>query len=457
MARSKYGLKSFLTLFKKEAKGQKFKLVHRKEALRGCRSDKTGCGCPMDIAFGPEGSNWVNAVSNGLISRETSDIILDAADNFTPESAAGKKLRKQLLKITGLAALLLMFSTGAFAWNCPTGQIRQQAPQGTPTTAPYYDVVEGIAFICVPANPSPTPSSSTQQQSQQQNQSTTNNLQNTSTNKNTSASNSTSSANSNSTSNSSSASSSSSKSAVNNSGNSSATGGNASAANNSQGNVSSYESSYQEVRQNPGAYAPTVYSTAPCSKGVSGGASTPSVAATFGIVLTDKGCDSRQTAVIFHGIGNDFAAAKILCSTDAAKRAHLTTDECLLVVAPPPVVVNTPAPAPTVIVVPTPTPVAAVIPQPTVEVPVLKQTSTLYDIGSCTMTNLHLTNVCKRMLDDAALRLENRPNARLVLTGPVESAQAAGFLRNRVSRSRIELRLADEQDYTLNIQLFEVN
>ncbi|MGA2886189.1 MAG: hypothetical protein ABSE80_13760, partial [Halobacteriota archaeon] len=59
----------------------------------------------------------------------------------------------------------LALSAPAFAWDCPTGQIRQQAASGTPTTTPYYDVVEGIAFICVPtptttAMPSTTTSNS---------------------------------------------------------------------------------------------------------------------------------------------------------------------------------------------------------------------------------------------------------------------------------------------------------
>ena len=45
-----------------------------------------------------------------------------------------------------LAIAALMLAAPALAWNCPTGQIRQQAPSGTPTTTPYYDVVEGIAF-----------------------------------------------------------------------------------------------------------------------------------------------------------------------------------------------------------------------------------------------------------------------------------------------------------------------
>jgi hypothetical protein len=76
------------------------------------------------------------------------------------------------------------------------------------------------------------------------------------------------------------------------------------------------------------AYAPDNLNTSPCVKGFSGGGAGPMGAMSFGFSKTDKGCDSRQTAVIFHGLHNDFAAAKILCSTDAAKRAHLTLEEC---------------------------------------------------------------------------------------------------------------------------------
>jgi len=80
--------------------------------------------------------------------------------------------------------------------------------------------------------------------------------------------------------------------------------------------------------QTPMAYAPDNLNTSPCVKGFSGGGAGPMGAMSFGFSKTDKGCDSRQTAVIFHGLHNDFAAAKILCSTDAAKRAHLTLEEC---------------------------------------------------------------------------------------------------------------------------------
>jgi hypothetical protein len=73
----------------------------------------------------------------------------------------------------------------------------------------------------------------------------------------------------------------------------------------------------------------------------------------FGGSRTDKGCDSRATAQQFALLlGNRLAAAKILCTTKAAKRAHLTMEDCLAIPAPVPFtsttvpIVSTPAPQP---------------------------------------------------------------------------------------------------------------
>src|SRR5271166_6070354 len=83
---------------------------------------------------------------------------------------------KPSFKIILALSALAVLTAPAFGWNCPSGQIRQQAPAGTPTNTPYYDVVEGIAFICVPSNPTPpsTPpgpsAAGSQNQTQTQNQ-----------------------------------------------------------------------------------------------------------------------------------------------------------------------------------------------------------------------------------------------------------------------------------------------
>jgi hypothetical protein len=393
------------------------------------------------------------------------------------------KANSKALDIARIAALLAMtalcVTSKAVAWDCPAGQQRVQAPPGTPTTTPYYDVVEGIAFICQPIPTTtvpPVPSAAGPTQSQNQNQSQTNSQnqsQNASLNStqntqnlNSSSSGSFSKSNSGSTSasNSTSNSTSTSTSSSNATGGS-ATGGtaNSSSSNNSSGNQTSVSSSetYNEVRQNPGANAPVAaFTTSPCSKGYSGGVGTPSVAASLGIVLTDKGCDSRQTAVIFHGIGNDYAAAKILCSTSASKRAKLTLTECLQIVAPlAPVVVNTPAATqplapPIVIVVPEPTAVPAPV-EPAI--PIASSKGTIRNLGTCPLNSqAKPSNACYRLLDDAVVQLENHPNAHLVLSGPVEASHALSYVEKRISRSRIELRLSDDENYNLTAQIWDV-
>jgi hypothetical protein len=142
--------------------------------------------------------------------------------------------------------------------------------------------------------------------------------------------------------------------------------------NNSSGNTTTYTSTstYREVRQVPTAYAPDALPTAPCFKPITGGGSSPFFGISFGAGKIDKGCDARETARSFYAMHNYTAAAKILCSTDAAKRAHLTMEDCsdyeesVAAPAPPPVVVNV-APA---VAAPAP-PAAAPAPAPTSSVP----------------------------------------------------------------------------------------
>jgi hypothetical protein len=61
----------------------------------------------------------------------------------------------------------------------------------------------------------------------------------------------------------------------------------------------------------------------------SGGASAPFGGISFGGSTLDKQCDMRETARAFALLGSRYAAAKILCNTDAAKKAHLSIEECL--------------------------------------------------------------------------------------------------------------------------------
>jgi len=246
----------------------------------------------------------------------------------------------------------LALSVPAFAWDCPTGQIRQQAASGTPTTTPYYDVVEGIAFICVPTPTTPTTTPST----------TTSN----STSGANATSGSTSSANA-------SGGNATSKSGVSNSGNSNVKVSNSLANTNSlsntQGQKQSQSNSSTNANQSAGgsvenvgneqtivqrsapiAYAPTIFPSG-CNGSISGGASAPFGGISIGGTKQDHHCQAMQTAAMFLSQGNLEAATRILCRTWAARDAKLTLDECRLIAkAQVPVVVvpivSTPAPAP---------------------------------------------------------------------------------------------------------------
>lgn len=235
-----------------------------------------------------------------------------------------------------LPALVLAFmcTSSAFGWTCPKGQHWVQTPGQT-------NVEVGS---CVSDTP-PTTGDPKTSQSQTQSQNSSSNSNSTSNSK----------ANSSSTSNATGGSSTSTATG----GSATATGGSSTASNNSSGNVTTFSSVENQVRQTPMAYAPdAAFTTSPCIKGFSGGLSFPGGAGTGGLSKTDKGCDSRQTAVIFHALGNDTAAAKLLCSTDASKRAKLTLKECLAIVVPPVpqiLIRENPAPsAPQVIILPAP-------------------------------------------------------------------------------------------------------
>lgn len=91
---------------------------------------------------------------------------------------------------------------------------------------------------------------------------------------------------------------------------------------------SNYSSNYQEVRQTPFAFAPSIF-TGDCQKALTGGASSPLAALSLGGSRTDKDCQALRLAGAFLSLNNFNAAAKVLCSTDSAKRAKLTIDDCM--------------------------------------------------------------------------------------------------------------------------------
>ena len=263
------------------------------------------------------------------------------------------------MKTLRTALTLLFLCASALAWNCPTGQIRQQAPSGTPTSTPYYDVVEGIAFICVPSTPPTSPTTGS-----------TNN--NSNVNSNTNSSTATSNVRvSNAlaqkqqqgqaqTANGGSASST-----------SSATGGNAQSSAQNNGNGSNNTTTNVAAAKIPVATATTgpIMPSAPCVKGFGGGVQFPMIGASAAGGKIDQGCDDRELARSFSG-PQTIASCKILINSKKAKKAGVTLEDCMTnqqvsqnvgtsqqVTTPEPLVVVVPAPLVSI------TPVITVVPE----------------------------------------------------------------------------------------------
>lgn len=235
-------------------------------------------------------------------------------------------------KVTQIVFSILFLSASSFCWGwtCPTGQIRQQAPAGTPTTTPYYDVVEGIAFICVPSNPTTLGATNS----------------NTNTNSNVNSSNSTSNSN---------ASSSSSATVNNNLSNrqkqdqqqsqtatggnaaSSATGGTALAYGNGDGSNNSTSNTVVEASKIPvsTAYAPSAMPTAPCFKGISGGVQTMAFGGSFGSGKVDQNCAILEAARSFGIAGSWLAYCKVMVTDKYAKAANISVEDCMQRYVPP--------------------------------------------------------------------------------------------------------------------------
>jgi hypothetical protein len=298
--------------------------------------------------------------------------------------------------------IALMFCAPAFAWDCPSGQIRQQAPAGTSTSAPYYDVVEGIAFICVPTPTATTPS-------------VTNNNTNTNSNTNSSNSNSASNSTANSSSNSASTSSSNqnqkqtqkqTQSQVATGGNAtggsaSAQGGAANASAQNNGNGSNNTTTNVAASKIPvaSAIAPPALPSAPCIKSYGGSAQTMAFGASFGGGKVDEGCDTRETARSFSGISK-VAQCKLLVSTKASKKAGVTMEDCM---GPVEVPVASIAPL--------------VVPQVIVAAPVATPASafTTPERETTTIACSLFDNICKRQLDEMVLRYKGNTGGKLSL------------------------------------------
>jgi hypothetical protein len=323
-----------------------------------------------------------------------------------------------------IACFVVVFATlcspAAKAWNCPAGQIRQQAPAGTPTTTPYYDVVEGIAFICVPVTPPTNPtggnSNASASSSAQSNSTSNASSQSSATGgKSSSVSNATGGAGGTSNATGGSATGGNAVAGVSNSGNSvstnnnqssggaggqggnatsTATGGNqrqsqslsgsgnstATASGNGvgNGNNSNNSSSVTNVAATKipvaSAFGAAPIPTVTCFKGFGAGVQSMPVGVSFGGGKIDANCAILETA---NHAPNRLARCKVYITDKYAKDAGVTLEDCMLmddapvvpvveapasapVVAPQPIVVNVQpvvVPAPVVnIIAPAPAP-----------------------------------------------------------------------------------------------------
>jgi hypothetical protein len=255
------------------------------------------------------------------------------------------------LKTLRLIAVILLASASAFAWPACSGTW-VQVPTGTSSANGAIYVTGDITFQCQKPSTTTNPTSTI--------------------------------ATSTSTSNSSSSAtggSSTSKSGVSNSGNSSNTnnntaqggaGGSASqtqsTTSNATGNGDNANNSVTNVKTAAeSAITPVGFPTAPCLGTFGGAAQSIPGGISFGGSKVDRGCDARQTALQFAvTLGNRLAAAKILCSTKAAKQAKLTLEDCLAF-APVPVPVAAPPVPPAV----QPAPVSVTVNAPPAQVTVL--------------------------------------------------------------------------------------
>lgn len=367
-----------------------------------------------------------------------------------------------------------VFAAPALSWNCPSGEIRQQAPAGSPNSV----VVEGITFICVPT---PTPQSPTSiisnQNTNTNSNSNSNSNKNQNTNQNTNNNANTNNSLSKSVSSATGGNASAAGGSVSNSGNSSntntnsATGGaggsasqgqkqtqTASASNNGNGSNNASYSNTENIAAPKipveTAYAPSIAPTVPCFKGFGGGVQTAPVGLSFGGGRIDANCAvleaSRQAPSLI-------ARCKVYISNKYVQKAGVTLADCMAssvteqrVIETAPIA-QTPA-APPIEVAP-----KSVVATLTSETPArIGNTVRVTDLGSCHLWNSKLTNVCFRLLDDAARRLEGDPGSKLILRGPVNASGAVTYLKKRIDPSRIGMpEFSDDQDNTLSIELYQ--
>lgn len=237
--------------------------------------------------------------------------------------------------------------------------------------------------------------------------------------------------------------------AVANGGSSNANGGSASASN--TGNTQTSNTTYQAAKIPVStAFAGEALATAPCQVANTGGGQSAAFGLSLGINHTDAECNKEHAVGVFAGLGDIQAAHDIACKMKAAKGI----DACKH-----PFVLPTPEPAP-VVEVPTPTATPVINNNVTVSqaqpTPVITVTQTAkFELQPCKLGyNGVLTNVCKRILDDAARRLEADTKAELLITGPLQAGASVEYLHGKgIEPNRIHQNFSDEQNFNLSFEL----
>jgi hypothetical protein len=198
----------------------------------------------------------------------------------------------------------------------------------------------------------------------------------------------------------------------------------------------------------------TALPTAPCVIGYGAGGQAIFGGLSFSGGKVDKNCAALETARSFGIFGADVAYCKVMITTKYAKVASITMADCLTRRPVPPVVVVPPPP---------PAPIQVVVPAPVVQVvppaPVPESRATITELRSLGSCNIYagVTNVCKRIADDAIVALQQDPAAGLTLRGPHQGAAILTYFRQRgVSSARVAMKFDDEQNWVLSFDLFTV-
>jgi hypothetical protein len=201
----------------------------------------------------------------------------------------------------------------------------------------------------------------------------------------------------------------------------------------------------------------TALPTAPCVIGYGAGGQALLGGFSFSGGKVDKNCADLEAARSLAVYGSQLAYCKVVLQNKYVKQAGVTLEDCLQrqTVA----VVPTPAP---IIGIPTPQPIVIQLPQPVaapVEAPAItvNETTQLRELPSCNIYS-GITNVCKRIADDALLALNQNPNTSLIISGPAAGSAIILYLRSRgLDVSRVRMKFLDDQNSTLNFELYTVS